>query len=426
MFNHIFHENGNFFPEHFNYSYNLMELYRMQLFPFRFGLLEMQQFFENHHNPFYDTNSSKVTRATLEMFERLTRKYPKIGFNINSCQVDGISYKVKEKKVLNKPFCNLLHFEKIGLKDDLPKLLIVAPMSGHHATLLHGTVEDMLSYADVYITDWIDANQVPLELGKFDMDDFIDYIIQFVTFLGKNIHVMAVCQPTVPVLAAISIMSIEKHPCIPSSMILMGGPVDASKNPTKVNDFATGKTIEWFERMVLSHVPFNYPGYMRLVYPGFLQLLGFISMNLNRHLSSHIDLFTYLLVEDDIQADRQKRFYDEYFSVMDIPAEFYLQTIEEVFHNFSLARGTLVSNGHRIDLKAITKCALFGIEGENDDISAVGQTKESLNLCSGIPINMKKYHLQKGVGHYGVFSGSKFRKNIAPLIGEFIAQHQQA
>ncbi|WPY00343.1 Polyhydroxyalkanoate depolymerase [Candidatus Trichorickettsia mobilis] len=406
--------------DNFNYLYYMVEASRMQMSPMRLGAMSSLQWFENSHNPIYNTEFARTTRACLEIVERMTRKYQKPDFDITECKVTDELYKVEKQTILGKAFCNLQHFVKLGLKQPQPKLLIIAPMAGHHATLLRGTVQDTLPYCDVFITDWIDASQVPLSLGSFDMDDFIDYIIDFMKILGPDLHVMAVCQPTVPLLAATAIMSAEQDPLVPKSMILMGGPIDARKNPTQVNVFATGRSIEWFENMVITIVPPNYPGYMRHVYPGFLQLAGFMSLNLQRHVDSHFDMFKNLLIEEDDKADVQKKFYDEYLSVMDLPAEFYLQTIKEVFQEFSLAKGELVSRGRKVDLKSITTCSLLGIEGEKDDIAAVGQTKAALNLCTNIPQDMKKYHLQKGVGHYGVFSGSKFRQFIVPEIRDFI------
>lgn len=409
---HNLNSNGNFL-------YYMIEASRMQMSPARLGIKSAQQWYENSFNPIFHTNFAQTIRASLEIAERITRKYQKPEFGITECIVNDEIYKIKQKAISIKTFCHLQHFAKPELKIKQPKLLIVAPMAGHHATLLRGTVQDMLPFFDVYITDWVDASQVPLNLGKFDMDDFIDYIIDFIRLLGPDLHVMAVCQPTVPVMAATAIMSARKDPKVPKSMILIGGPVDARKNPTMVNTFTTDKSIDWFEKMVISIVPPNYPGYMRHVYPGFLQLAGFMSLNMQRHINSHIDMFKHLLVEDDEKADLQKKFYDEYLSVMDLPAEFYLQTIKEVFLDYSLAKGKLVSRGRKVDLDTITKCALLGIEGENDDIAAVGQTKEALNLCANIPKPLKHYHLQKGVGHYGVFSGSKFRQFVVPVIKEF-------
>lgn len=411
---------NNVIPTPFNSLYYFVEATRMQMSPARVGITAAQQWFESSYNPFYYTHFAKTMRACLEIAERMTRKYKKPSFGITSCKIDSKEYSVKEKTVLTKVFCNLQHFIKPDFNKKQPKLLIVAPMAGHHATLLRGTVQDTLPYFDVFITDWIDASHVPLNCGSFDMDDFINYVIEFLQFLGPDVHVMAVCQPTVPVLAATAIMSANKDRHVPESMILIGGPVDARQNPTMMNLFATDKSIEWFEHMVISTVPANYPGFMRKVYPGFLQLAGFMSLNMQRHINSHIDMFQNLLIEDDEKADQQKKFYDEYLSVMDLPAEFYLQTIEEVFHDFSLATGTMVSRGRKVDLKLIKDSALLGIEGEKDDIAAVGQTKEALNLCSGIPESKKRYYLQKDVGHYGVFSGSKFRQFVVPVIRDFV------
>lgn len=410
----------HFFPTSFNSLYYLIEAARMQISPARLGTTLALQWLENSYNPLYHTNFARTMRANLEIAERITRKYKKPTFGITECKVGDSSYQVDLQTVMTKTFCHLQHFVKVGLKQPQPKLLIVAPMAGHHATLLRGTVQDLLPHLDIYITDWIDASQVPLNLGTFDMDDFINYVIEFIQFIGSDVHVMAVCQPTVPVLAAVSIMSSTNEHNVPKSMILVGGPVDARKNPTTVNAFATNKSLDWFEKMVITPVPPNYPGYMRNVYPGFLQLIGFISLNLERHIDSHIDMYKNLLIEDDEKAEHQKKFYDEYLSVMDMPAEFYLQTIKEVFQDFALAKGTLISRGRKVNLKDITKCALLGIEGENDDIAAVGQTKAALNLCKNIPSAMKHYHLQENVGHYGVFSGSKFRKFIVPVICNFV------
>ncbi len=411
----------------FNYLYYLVEASRFQISPFRTGVVGLLNWFESGYNPLHYTNFSKTAVATLEMAERMTRTYSKPEFGFDETTVNGVLYKINEEIIFKKTFCKLIHFKKEGCKEKQPKMLIVAPMAGHNATLLRETARDCLEHFDVYITDWISANQVPLNLGEFDMDDFIEYVIEFLRLLGKidakdgaGVHVMAVCQPTVPVIAAIALMSADKDDYVPKSMVLIGGPVDARKNPTLVNVFANDKNIEWFESMVITQVPANYPGYMRKVYPGFLQLAGFMSMNIQRHVDSHIDLFRDLLVEDDEKAEKQIKFYDEYLSVMDLTAEFYLQTIQEVFHDFSLAKNELVCKGRKVDVRAITKCALLGIEGEHDDIAGVGQTKEALNLCSGIPLSAKEYYLQKGVGHYGVFSGTKFRNSVIPVIRNFV------
>lgn len=403
-----------------NPLYYIIESMRFQASPARTMLLGMQQIFENPLSPLHHTPYARTMRATLEIMERITRKYAKPEFGITEALVDGSPCAIEQVTVASKTFCNLLNFKKPSLEKKQPKLLIVAPMAGHHSTLLRGTVEGLLPHCDVYITDWIDAAQIPLSEGSFSMDDYIDYVIEFLQVLGPDVHVMAVCQPTVPVLAAVSIMSEDKDKRPPKSMILMGGPVDARKNPTAVNVFATEHTLDWFQNMLITSVPANYPGFGRKVYPGFLQLAGFVSMNWKRHVNSHIDIFKHLLVEDDEAADKQKEFYDEYLSVMDMPAEFYIQTIQEVFHQFSLATGHLVSRDRKVHPSSVKDVALLGIEGEHDDISGIGQTKAALDLCTNIPSKKKQYYLQRDVGHYGVFSGSKYRNQVVPVIVDFV------
>lgn len=409
----------DFMPD-MNNLYSIMEASRTNMEPFRSQLTTFHDWLDSAANPMRDSQFSTIMKANLEMTERLTRQYKKPRFGITSCVVDGKLQVVKKRTIVKNTFCHLQHFVKTGFTQTQPKLLIVAPMSGHYATLLRGTVQDTLPFFDVYITDWINANQVPITSGSFDLDDFIEYIIAYIQFLGPDVHVMAVCQPTVPVLAATAIMGDNEDKHAPKSMILIGGPIDARKNPTKPNDFAVDRNLEWFDKAVITTVPSNYPGYRRRVYPGFLQLAGFISMNPERHINSHVELFKNLLADDEAGASKQKKFYDEYLSVMDLTAEFYLQTIKEVFHDFSIARGKFISRGRKVNLDSISKSALMGIEGEKDDIAAVGQTKAALNLCKNIPSSKKVYHLQEGVGHYGSFSGSKFRSVIVPKIKEFI------
>lgn len=413
-----------YFTPDSSYLYSSVEAIRHSLAPLRLKMLLTGEMLEkNSLNPFHNSHINKTVQANIEILERITRIYKKPVFGIKTCEIDGKSERVKKMVVRRDPFCNLVHFVKPNYEPDQPKLLIVAPMSGHHATLLRGTVQDTLPHFDVFITDWIDANQVPICDGSFDMDSYIDYVMNYIRLLGPNIHVYAVCQPTVPVLAATALMSEMGDEHVPKSIILTGGPIDARKNPTAPNDFAIKRNLQWFDSMMITSVPSNFPGHRRRVYPGFLQLMGFVSMNMERHMTSHFDMYKSLLVEDDEKAARQKKFYDEYFSVMDLTAEFYLQTIKEVFHDFSLAKGKFISRGRKVDLGAITKCALLGIEGEKDDIAAVGQTKAALDLCNNIPDNMKQYYMQKGVGHYGAFSGSKFRKLIVPEIKEFVYAH---
>lgn len=402
--------------------YSLVEMTKNNMTIPRFNLMLMQQMLQ-YTNSYNDNRLYSSLKANLDLTERLTRTYRKPKFGITHCVINGVEQKVIKKTLRKGAFCHLQHFSKPYYKKELPKLLIVAPMSGHHATLLRGTVQDTLPYFDVYVTDWIDASQVPITSGSFDLDSFIDYTINYIKFLGENVHVMAVCQPTVPVLAAAAIMSEDNDHCTPKSIILIGGPIDARKNPTKPGDFANDKSLTWFDQTLITNVPVNYPGYRRRVYPGFLQLFGFVAMNLKNHVDSHFELFKNLILGDDVSVIKHKKFYDEYFAVMDLPAEFYLQTIKEVFHDFSMAKGKFMSRGRKVNLSAITKCALMGIEGEKDDIAAVGQTKAALDLCKNIPSTMKNYYLQEGVGHYGSFTGSKFRQLIVPRIKEFVYEN---
>ena len=412
-----------YFTPDTNYLYAYVEAMRHNMAPARYKLLLSNQILQNTFKPIQDNHLSKMLQANVEILERLTRKYKKPIFGIKNCEIDGKEQRISQRTLRKDPFCHLIHFAKPNYTKQQPKLLVVAPMSGHHATLLRETVQDLLPFFDVFITDWIDANQVPICNGSFDLDSFIDYIMNYIRDLGPNIHVYAVCQPTVPVLAATALLSEIGDEHIPKSLILTGGPIDARKNPTVPNDFALERNLEWFDTMMITSVPGNYPGFRRRVFPGFLQLLSFISMNFQRHITSHFDLYQNLLVEDDEKAAKQKIFYDEYFSVMDLTAEFYLQTIKEVFHDFSLAKNKFVSRGRKVDLTAIKKCALLGIEGEKDDISAIGQTKVALSLCKNIPESKKRYYLQKDVGHYGSFSGSKFRNIIVPEMKKFVYSH---
>ena len=301
-----------------------------------------------------------------------------------------------------------------------PKLLIVAPMSGHYATLLRGTVEAFLPNHDVYITDWIDARMVPLAQGRFDLDDYIDYIIGMLQFLGDDCHVIAVCQPSVPLLAATALMEADNDPCAPRSIVLMGGPIDTRSNPTAVNKLAQERGVDWFRRNVITKVPFPHPGVMRDVYPGFLQLNGFVSMNLNRHVDAHNDLFFHLVKGDGDSAQKHREFYDEYLAVMDLTAEYYLQTVDTVFVRHALPKGEMTHRGRPVDPSQIRNAALLTIEGEHDDISGVGQTEAAHRLCPNIPPDRKVHYLQLGVGHYGVFNGSRFRSEVAPRIADFV------
>jgi len=399
--------------------YQLYDWNRLALTPFRYAATASQEILSNPALPFAYTRAGRSWAAALELFERTTRHYKKPEFGLDRTLIDGDEVPVAETVALEKPFCRLLRFERFAERDD-PKVLIVAPLSGHFATLLRGTVEAMLPAHDVYITDWADAAQVPLVDGSFDLDDYIDYVVEFLHHLGPGAHVVAVCQPSVPVLGAVSLMSADKDPCAPRTMTLMGGPIDTRANMTAVNDFAEGHSIEWFEHSVISRVPLRFPGAMRRVYPGFMQLTGFMVMNIDRHVGAHWKLFEHLVVGDGDSADAHRRFYDEYMSVMDLPAEFYLQTVETVFQNHDLPEGRWISRGRAIDPGAIEKTALLTVEGELDDISAVGQTAAAHELCRNLPDKLQHHHLQKKVGHYGIFNGRRWREQIQPVVAKFI------
>jgi poly(3-hydroxybutyrate) depolymerase len=380
-------------------------------------------FFKNPANPLSYTAFGKTVAATAELFERSTRRYSKPEWNIPSVVVGGERVPVHIQPVWERPFCKLLHFERAfehPPRRPQPRLLIVAPMSGHYPTLLRGTVEGFLPNHDVYITEWADARMVPVSDGRFDLDDYIDYVISILHFLGGDMHVIAVCQPSVPVLAAVARMEAENDPYVPLSMVLMGGPIDTRSNPTVVNTLAEQRGTDWFRRNVITKVPFPNPGFMRDVYPGFLQLHGFVSMNLDRHIEAHRNLFQHLVAGDGDSAQKHREFYDEYLAVMDLAAEFYLQTVETVFVRHALPKGEMTHRGVRIDPSKIHRVALMTVEGENDDISGVGQTEAAHRLCVNVPPERRAHWLQPAVGHYGVFNGSRFRAEIVPRIGDFV------
>jgi poly(3-hydroxybutyrate) depolymerase len=379
--------------------------------------------FKNPLNPLYFTSFGKSIAAAAELFERSTRRYGQPEWRISSTLVGGERVPVHITSVWERQFCRLLHFERIlehRPRRPQPRLLIVAPLSGHYATLLRGTVEAFLPNHDVYITEWRDARTVPTAEGRFDLDDYIDYVISMLHALGGDTHVIAVCQPAVPVMAAVSVMEADDDPYVPISMTLMGGPIDTRANPTVVNKLAERRGIDWFRRNVITKVPFPHPGFMRDVYPGFLQLNGFMSMNLERHIQAHRELFTHLVKGDGDSAQKHKEFYDEYLAVMDLPAEYYLQTVDTVFVRHALPDGEMMHRDRPVDPARITRVALLTVEGEHDDISGVGQTEAAHRLCVNIPPERQAHWLQPGVGHYGVFNGSRFRAEIAPRIADFI------
>jgi len=379
------------------------------------------------HHPLFpaakETHFGRTITAGAELFERTTRRFGKPEFGLRTTRCGTQEVAVEEEITHTKPFCRLIHFKRDIQRPNDPKVLLVAPMSGHHATLLRGTVEALLPEHDVYITDWIDAKLVPYFEGKFDLEDFIAYLMDFIRELGPDVHLMAVCQPAPAVLAAVALLAEMDDPAQPRSMTLMGGPIDTRTAKTAVTELAAKRSIEWFKNTVIHALPFYYPGAHRLVYPGFIQLQGFMSMNVERHVGEHMRLFRNLVKGDDEPVAVHRKFYDEYLSVMDTTAEFYLQTIERIFQHHDLPNGTFTWHGQHVRPEAIKKTALLTVEGELDDISAPGQTRPALDLCPGLDASMKKAHLQIGVGHYGIFNGRKWREHILPVVHQFMLDH---
>jgi len=370
---------------------------------------------------------TKPLAASLDVFARLRLTHHRPGFDIAEVMVGAPGHEqpvaVTEEVVLKRPFGSLLHFRRADLGSngsELPRVLVVAPLSGHFATLLADTVRTLLADHDVFITDWHNARHVPLSEGAFGLDDYVEQVIEFVATLGPGAHVLAVCQPCVPALAAVALMAQREHIAQPRSLTLMAGPVDCRINPTGVNELAISKPIEWFEKNLIARVPWRYPGAMRKVYPGFVQLTAFMSMNPDRHRQAFIDLYKNLLAGDLPRATHTQAFYEEYFAVNDLPAEFYLETVERVFQTYDLARGEMVVKGQKVEPAAIRRTALFTVEGERDDICAIGQTVAAHDLCTGIKPYMKQHHVQLGVGHYGVFSGKRWQQQIYPRVREMI------
>jgi len=380
----------------------------------------------NPANPFGYGAMGPVAAASLEVFAHASAPRGKPEFGIASVKAGRKRAAVREEITLARPFGNLKHFEKIGTKAG-PPLLIVAPMSGHYATLLRGTVERLLPDQDIYITDWADAKLVPQSAGRFDLDDYIDYLVAFLEAIGEKTgqraHLLAVCQPSVPAFAATALMGADKAKWRPKTLTMMGGPVDTRKAPTAVNTLATQRPHGWFQNNVIATVPMIYPGAGRKVYPGFLQLAGFMTMNLGSHLISHWEMFKHLVVGDEEGADATRHFYDEYRAVCDMTAEFYLQTVDVVFQRHLLPKGKLKHRGRLVDPSAIRDTPLLAIEGERDDISGVGQTKAALDIADKLPASKKKYLMARDVGHYGIFNGRKWRERIAPVVEDFIAAH---
>ncbi len=406
--------------------YHAYELTHAAVSPFRAVAQMSANALRNPVNPLSETLGFRASAAAFEMFVNATRRYGKPEFGIESVELSGEVAPVEEEVVLRKPFCDLLRFRRrstLAQARNDPRVLVIAPMSGHFATLLRGTVEAMLPEHDVYITDWVDARNVPLSRGKFDLEDYVDYLREFCEFLaqdGERPAVMGVCQPGVPALAAAALMSEDRAPFRPASLVLMGSPIDTRISPTEPNVLATTRPLSWFEKNCITTVPFPNPGFMRRVYPGFLQLSGFMSMNLDRHVDAHVKQFRNLVRGDGDSAAAHRTFYDEYLAVMDLTAEFYLQTVENVFQKHLLPKNELMHGDRRVDLGAITDVALMAIEGEADDITGRGQTEAALDLCTNLPREKKASYIQAKVGHYGVFNGSRWRQHIQPRVRDFI------
>ncbi|MGE0594741.1 MAG: polyhydroxyalkanoate depolymerase [Hyphomonadaceae bacterium] len=410
--------------------YSLYELSHWSVAPLRMAALMQSTMLRSPLNPAADSEIARTAAAAADLFETVTRRYNKPDWNLPFTEIEGEEVAVTPTKVWSSPWCDLIHFKRdaaamkrVRRAGDDPRVLLVAPMSGHYATLLRGTVEAFLPDHEVYITDWTDARMVPLWAGRFDLNDYIDHVRAMITELGPDSHVVAVCQPGPLVLAAVALMAGDDDLATPATMTFMGSPIDARKSPTAPNKLAERRSIDWFEKNMIHTVPALYPGAFRRVYPGFLQLASFMGMNLARHVDAHNEYYQNLVAGDGDSAQKHRDFYDEYLSVMDLTEEFYIQTLRDVFQNYSLAKGDLMHRGRLVDCAAITQTALLTVEGENDDISGIGQTQAAHDLCVNIPARMKEDYIQAGVGHYGVFNGRRFRTEIYPRMRDFIRAH---
>lgn len=414
--------------------YSAFELGVTAFSPARYAAGVGSQLWRSPFNPAAQTWFGRSTAAAFEVFEHATRRYPKPAWELDTTTVNGKTIEVSVETVARKDFCSLLHFRRDekalkaakgkSARPD-PVVMIVAPLSGHHATLLRGTVEAMLPEHDVYITDWLDARNVPIATGRFDLNDYIDYLIDFLRTLqplapAPGVHTIAVCQPGPPMLAAAALMAEDNDPARPVSMTLMGSPIDTRRSPTVPNLLSKERAFDWFETNMIYTVPAPYPGMLRRVYPGFVQLYSFMSMNSSRHLNAQYDYFQHLVDGDGDSADKHRQFYDEYLAVLDLTEEFYLQTIRDVFQEHKLADGTFMHRDRLVNPGAIKDIALMTVEGEKDDISGIGQTQAAHDLCTNLPEKMKLDYIQPGVGHFGVFNGSRWRNEIQPKVRNFI------
>jgi poly(3-hydroxybutyrate) depolymerase len=409
--------------------YQLYETQRALMAPFSEFASATAKLYSHPLSPFTHTPMAQRVSASLDLMHRLAKEYEKPPFGITGVVVDGVEVAVQEQVAIQKPFCRLLRFKRftdqpkaLERMKNQPTVLVVAPLSGHHATLLRDTVRSLLTDHKVFITDWTDARMVPVDQGPFHLDDYVHYVQEFIEHIGPSVHVISVCQPTVPVLAAVSLRA-SAGAFTPRTLTMMGGPIDARKSPTAVNNLAMNKSHAWFENNVIYRVPPNFPGAGRRVYPGFLQHTGFVAMNPDRHLSSHYDYFLDLIRGDEGSAESHRQFYDEYNAVLDMPAEYYLDTIRTVFQDFALVNGTWHVRGALVRPQDIRTSALLTVEGELDDISGAGQTRAAHGLCTGIPTSRQFHYDVPGAGHYGIFSGRRWRELVYPRVREFIASH---
>lgn len=411
--------------------YHAYELSHATVAPLREVVDLQKRLYQSAYNPLSYTWCGRSMVAACDLFETLTRRYGRPQWRLDKTLINGYPVPVNEQTVWRKAFAELVHFKRdkaaLGLARTSswadPRVLIVAPLSGHYATLLRRTVEAFLPEHEVFVTCWADAREVPLGEGKFDLNDYIDYLIDMLHTIGPNAHVVGICQPGPPVLAAVALMSENKDPCLPATMTIMGSPIDPRESPTVPNKLATERPFSWFRDNVIYTVPWPNKGVMRRVYPGFLQLGGFITMNQDRHVTAHQEYFNHLVQGDCDSVTRHREFYDEYLSVLDLTEEFYLQTIRDVFQEFKLPKGEFYHRGQRVAPECIREVALMTVEGEKDDISGIGQTQAAHSLCKNIPQDMKVDYIQPGVGHYGVFSGTRFRSEIQPRMRDFMRSY---
>lgn len=411
--------------------YSLHELAYHSATPFRFGAQLARQFWSSPFNPASDTAIGRTAFASAELFESVTRRYGKPGWGLETVDIGGKAVRTTEQVIWSSPWCRLVRFarhlgdlKRAKKPTSAPAVLIVAPLSGHYATLLRGTVEGFLQDHDVYVTDWVNARQVPMLEGRFDFFDYIDHVRTMLGVIGPRAHVVGVCQPGPPVLAACALMAEDNDPNRPASMTFMGSPIDARLSPTVTNQLAEERPFTWFRSNMIHTVPWPYPGFGRRVYPGFVQLYSFMSMNEDKHIDAHRRYFDDLVSGDGDGAQKHEEFYDEYLSVLDLTEEFYLQTIDIVFQQHLLARGLLEHRGRRVELGAISDIGLMTVEGAKDDISGVGQTQAAHTLCTGLPDDRRVLYVQPDVGHYGVFNGRRFRDDIYPRVRDFIATNE--